>query len=258
MKTLKNYLLVVILMIAALGTEAQHKEKIAYYVSLNTAAEGTPHEISDHLLHLEYRDAYGTTPELVFKIYDWKRNAVATLRMDKSLGLNHYTIRLNEVYDSWEMNKVYMGEFKSEEGTLYKLPIRLVPPPEKPDPIVNIVVNPVQIGCHDDLSGNLVEFYGDITGGKAPYTINWYVLNSSRTDFLYQPKTENIRLPGKTSLIRVDKDPEYYVVLYVKDACGKEQKKIVNLACGNKQKKINTVFVEELNSPLLGNPKAIR
>ncbi|WP_262899473.1 hypothetical protein [Chryseosolibacter histidini] len=36
------------------------------------------------------------------------------------------------------------------------------------------------------------------------------------------------------------------------------QVKIVNLACGGDQKKINTVFVEELNIPLLGNPKAIR
>jgi hypothetical protein len=254
---MKNYLLAVALSAAVFGGQAQHKEKIPYYVSLNNASEAVTHEVADRLLHLEYRDAYGSAEEFLFRIYDWKRAVVATLNLDKSFGLNNYTIRLDNVYDGWELNKVYTGEFKNEDGTLYKLPIKLVPPPEKPDPIVNIVVNPLQVGCQD-LSGTLVEFYGDITGGKAPYTVSWYVLNSARTDFLYQPRKEKIPLPGKTSMIRIDRNPEYYVVLYVRDACGNEQKKIVNMACGNDQKKINTVFVEELTSPLFKDLKKIR
>jgi len=254
-----NLFLVVALVwsLTSLPCQAQTRDKIPYYINLNNIAEGTIHEISDQQLHIEYNDAYGTAKEFLFKIYDWKRHIVANLQMDKSLGINNYTINLDDLYSGWELDKIYMGELKNEEGAIYKLPLRIVSPPKMKDPVVDIVVNPVQVGC-DDLSPSLVEFYGNITGGKAPYTVNWYVLNNSRTDFLYQPKEEIIALAGKTSLVRVDKNPEYYVVLYVKDACGNEQKKIVNLVCGDSRKKINSVFLEELNSPLFKSRNSIK
>jgi hypothetical protein len=239
----------VIVTLASLHSFAQPKDKIPYYVNLNQTEVGIVHEISDSRLHLEYYDAYGTAKEFLFRIYDWKRSLVTTLKMDKSFGQNNYSIKLDEVYTGWELNKTYTGELKDEAGTLYKLPLRLVPPPIKDDPYVNIMVNPLEVGC-TDLSQSLVEFYGDVQGGKAPYTVSWFVLNKHRTDFLYQPKEETVYSQGKASVIRVDKNPEYYVVFYVKDACGNEQKKIVNLVCEKKKKKINTIFVEELTSPL--------
>jgi hypothetical protein len=226
-----------------------NKEQIPYYININQADVSITHAISDNQLHLEYYDAYGTEKEFIFRMYDWKRSLVATLKMDKSFGHNSYSIDLNEVYSGWELNKTYSGETKDEAGNVYKLPIRLIPPPKKDDPYVNIMVNPMEVGC-TEFSQSLVEFYGDVQGGKAPYTVKWFVLNKSRTDFLYQPKEEVVNQEGKASVIRVDKNPEYYVVFYVKDACGNEQKRIVNLVCEKKKKKINTLFVEELTSPL--------
>lgn len=232
---------------------AQPPEKVPYYINLNRVAEGVIHEISDQRLHLEYNDEYGTAKEFIFRIYNWKRAQVAILQMDKSLGLNNYTVNLDDLYSGWEMNKIYMGELKNEAGVVYKLPIRIVSFPKMNGPAVNITVNPLQVGC-DNLSQSLVEFYGNIIGGKAPYTVNWYILNAAKTDFLYQPKEEVIALAGKTSMIQVDKNPVYYVVLYVKDACGNEKKQTVSLSCGKSHEKINSVFVEELNSPLLKRP----
>jgi hypothetical protein len=260
MMSRKTLLLIVVskcMLACGFQTMGQAVEKVPYYVNLNVAEPGIIHDVSDLRLYLEYNDMYGKSKEFLFKIYDWRREVVASLRMDKSLGMNNYSIKLDEVYSGWESNKVYTGEVKNEAGTLYKLPIRIVPLPETAPPVVSIMVNPLQIGCQD-LSSSLVEFYGEISGGKAPYTVNWYVLNNARTDFLYQPKQEIIALAGKTALIRVDKNPDYYVVLYVKDACGKEQKQIVNLVCSNEMKKINTIFVEELNSTLFKEKKVIK
>lgn len=252
----KNYLILVASMLLAAGFQsyAQMPEKVPYYINLNSVEKGTVHEVSDQRLNLEYYDAYGTAKEFLFKIYDWKRNMVASFRMDKAFGLNNYVIKLDEAFNGWELNQTYIGELVNEAGTLYKLPIRIVPPPDPKGPEVTITVNPLEVGCKG-LSTSLVEFYGVVSGGKAPYSVSWFVLNNTRTDFLYQPKEELISLAGKTPLIRVDKNPEYYVVLYVKDACGKEGKRIVNMVCENNRKKINTIFVEELGTPMLKNKK---
>jgi hypothetical protein len=230
---------------------AQNDRKIRYYVTLNEVNERSMVEVSDYVLNLQYNDAYGGNKEFVFRIYDWERKTIALLQMDKRPGVNQYSIQLNEIYSQWQTGKVYYGEMKNEVGQVYTLPIRIVKAPEKPDPVANIMVNPVRIGCSDN-RGTSVEFYGDISGGAAPYTIKWFVLNDNRTDLLYQPKEEYLEMAGKTSMIIVDKGPVYNVILYIKDACGKEDKQIVTLTCGADDKKINTVFVEEFAMPTFG------
>jgi hypothetical protein len=249
---LKKTLFVALIALLAFQTNRIHaqedKKKVKYYVTLNQVNEQTMVEISDYVLNLQYNDAYGASKDFIFKIYDWERNTIAMLQMDKSPGLNQYSIQLDAVYNRWEIDKVYYGEMKNEAGIMYTLPIRIIKPPEKPDPAVNIIVNPVKIGC-SDVTGSVVEFYGSIEGGAAPYTVKWFVLNKHRTDLLYQPKEEYLEIAGKTSMIIVDKNPEYNVILYVKDSCGKEDKQIVSLACGEEEKKINTVFVEEFAMP---------
>jgi hypothetical protein len=246
-------------MLLALQASAQSSvvEKTPYYVNINSIAEGTILDIQDYMLHLEYFDSYGTAKEFLFRIYNQERKQMATLRLDKTYGLNHYSVQLDKVASGWELNNVYVGEFKCENGTVYKVPIRIVEAPMKELPSVSILVNPIRMDCKN-LEQNLVEFYGNVEGGRPPYKISWFVLNASRTDFLYQPKEDIVRLAGKTSFITVDKNPEYYVVLYVIDACGNEKKQIVNMTCEDNKKKINTIFVEELDSPLFKGKKAIQ
>jgi hypothetical protein len=234
---------------------AQSEEKTPYYISINNADGKRINDIVDETLSLEYNDAYGRWKEVPLRIYDWKRMLVATLSIDKAYGLNSFVINLKDIYGGWELNKVYTCTLKDESGRVHELAIRLVPPPEKKDPEVNIMVNPVQMEC-DGVTPNVVEFYGEIKGGKAPYTVSWFVLNSSRNDFLYQPRQETIANAGKTMVITVDKSPEYSVVLHVKDACGNTQQKAVNLVCEDSRKKINTIFVEEKSYPM--SPKKMQ
>ena len=229
--------------------------KPAYYASLNSVQENFVFDIIDKMLNLTYTDRYGQQKDILLRLFDWKHNPVASLKLDKSNGLNVYSIDLDEVYGGWIIDEIYTAELRDERGRLYRLPFRLVEPPDEMGPQADIMVNPLQISC-DGVSPSAIEFYGNISGGRAPFTVQWFVLNSSRSDFLYQPREEVLEKIGRTSQINVDKNPEYYVVLYVKDACGKEDKKIVNLVCESDRKQINTIFLEELVSPAFKSIKA--
>ena len=227
---------------------AQTGEKHSYYINLNEADGQHVHVITDRTLSLHYFDAYGRWKNIPLQIYDWRRNLVATLSLDKAFGLNSFVVDMDNIYSDWGLNKVYTCRLKDESNQVYELPVKLVAPPEMPNPLVDIIVNPLEVKC-DDLSQNVVDFYGKIEGGKPPYTVNWFIVNNDRTKFLYQPREEWIEQPGKTMVVTVDQNPDYYVLLYVKDACGGLGKKAVNLVCHDKRKRINTLFVEDFDMP---------
>lgn len=235
-------------------TNASAPVKIPYYLDLNSADEKTINAIQEERLYIQYHDHYGNQPELALHIYNWKHEEVGTYALSKTFGLNHYTITLSSIFAAWKEGEVYSIEATDESRRRYVLPVRKIAPPENAPPEVSIFVNPLHVACSDP-SGNTVEFYGKIAGGKAPYTVAWYILNDARTGFLYQPREEVIKRPGNTMVVRVDKNPDYYVMLEVKDACGNSQRKMVNLVCEDEKKKINTVFLETID-PVRELPRA--
>jgi len=244
-----SFLIAMLLVAAACTTWAQEKGtnpgvKPLYYLDINKVSKETVNTIHDELLAIQYYDSYGQEKEIPLKIYNWKREQVATYSLSKEFGLNNFSINLGVAYDSWKEGEMYTCEMADESGHRYELILRKQTLKNEP-PKVNLLVNPVHLQCKE-LTGNLVEFYGEISGGKTPYQVSWYVLNNDRTDFLYQPREEVVTVPGNTLVIRVDKNPDYYVMLHVRDACGNEQKQIVHLVCQGKKKKINTLFVEPL------------
>lgn len=245
---LVNMIVLLALVLCSNKSQAQGtsvaKRAAPYYIDLNNAAPGKVYDVRDEMLSLEYRDSYGTWKEVPFRIYDWKHELVGSAALGKTFGLNHFTVRLNELNTSWETGKVYVCRFEDESGRKYELPIRIASPAKTAGPVIDIVVNPLAMKC-DGLSASVAEFYGNVKGGKAPYTINWVITNSNRTDLLYQPREEVITT-GRSSVITVDKAPDYYVLLQVKDACGNVEQKMVHLMCGERKKKVSTIFVEPL------------
>ena len=242
-----------LVILAALSQDAFSQQPQAtpvakpFYININDAIKDRVHDVQTDIFGIQYTDRYGKWNEIPLRIYNWKREQVASMMMEKTFGLNYFNIKLTEMYDGWELNKIYICEFVDESGRKYELPIKPIHPLEKNDVLLDIVVNPVSFSC-DGLARNTVEFYGKITGGKSPYKADWFVLNDSRTDFLYQPRTESIAKAGMTPVIEVDKNPDYYVLLMVQDACGTKQQKLVHLACEDGKKKINTLFVEKLTT----------
>lgn len=226
------------------------EKKTPFYFNINTALPTVIHEVQDEHLHLQYHDRYGQQAEITLHVYDWKHEAAATFQLSKTYGLNYYSIGLASFYGAWKEGEIYTFALEDESQHTYTLYVRKVGPPKKEKPAVNIFVNPVHLEC-SALTGNVVEFYGGISGGKPPYKVSWYVMNEHRTDFLYQPREEVIERPGNTMVIRVDKNPDYYVMLQVRDACGNEEKQMVNLLCEDGKKQIHTLFVEPLKQPPL-------
>lgn len=219
----------------------------SYYIDINQAQLSNVFEIQDGLLSLQYHDKHGRSKNLALKVYNWKREVVAQFELQKTYGQNYFNIQLdNDMV--LENDRLYSCEISNEVGNTHTVLFKPVAPIKNDPPFVNILINPIHFKCDDPSGNNIAEFYGEIKNGKPPYTVNWYVMNNTRTDFLYQPKNEIIPRPGFTSVIHVDKDPEYYVLLLVKDACGAENRQMVHLICEDKNKKINTIFVEPLRT----------
>jgi hypothetical protein len=247
---IRGSLSTLMLLLCVLHQGRAQEESAPYYVNVNSANLNKVHEVQNKTIALQYDDYNGQWKEVPLVIYDWKRTKVAELKLSKVYGLNNFIVNLDEVKASWVLNEVYTFELTTENGRKHDLLVKLIPAPEKIGPEVDIIVNPVQFKC-DAISAKLMEFYGDVKGGKAPYTTKWFVLNNQRDDFLYQPREEKITSAGQTMVVRVDKAPDYFVMLYVTDACGNVNKKMVHVVCEEGKKKINTIFMEPLNKTLL-------
>lgn len=222
-------------------------DKTIFYWDVNASAQAIQ-EINDLNMGIKYFDKYGRAKNIELKIYDWKHAEVVRLQLDKMYGLNYYTVDLNNFSNNWNPDELYLCEMHDENQRKYEWPMKLLRKSDKNLLAINILVNPLILTC-DDLSENLVEFYGEVENGKAPYNLQWYVMNSKRSEFLYQPKEETVQHGDQTSMIQVDQQPDYYVLLFVKDACGNMQQKMVNLICEEGKKRINSLFVEPMQLP---------
>jgi len=214
-----------------------------YYIAVNNVKKSDIYDIQEGVLHIQYNDRYGKRDHVRLTIWNWNFQTENTFVLDKIYGLNQYTLDLTGKVTAFESGSTYRCKLEDEAGNTYEWSVRDIVPVKSKEFTVDIMVNPLNVSC-SALEGNNVEFYGAIQKGKAPYLVHWYVMNSNRTDFLYQPREESITADGQTSALIVDKAPSYYVVLDVTDACGTNAKKIVLLECQDNKKKINTIFVD--------------
>jgi hypothetical protein len=242
------FLVITVRGFAQLLQDKQGDEITPYYIDFNAAKRSELKDLRGDYLHVQYYDSYGQAGFISLTIKDWQGRIVTQLSLNKTFGLNHFDIRFSDHGFSLAENEIYSFQIEDEKGKKYEAFVRYLPP-VKNEVTVNIMVKPVLLLCNDALGGNLTEFFGSIEGGKAPYSVSWYVMNKGRTDFLYQPRQLVVARPDEVSSIVVDKSPEYFVMLYVKDACGNEQKSMVQVTCEQNQKKINTVFLDILPAP---------
>jgi hypothetical protein len=242
---IKTFLITVICILSANRVPAQDGNGIKFtYLNFNESDKTFVNDVTNEVLSIQYTDVYARKKDLLLNIYNWSNVLVAQVALQKELGVNYYNLKLTETIGGLVKNQVYTCKAIDENGKLYQLQFRVKDLPQK-DIEVDIFVNPTFVKCTDP-TGNLVEFYGNVQGGKAPYTVNWYILNNTRTGFLYQPREQLIERPGTTSVVQVDQSPAYYVILNVQDACGNEKHQVVQVQCQDGKKKINTVFFETL------------
>lgn len=223
--------------------------KTSFYWDVNNSPFKDVYEVSDLHMSIKYFDKYGLTKDMELKIYNWKREQIAHLNLDKTFGLNYYTISLEDISESWESDQLYLCEIYDEGKNRFEWQMKLLKQSDQNLLQVDIIVNPIHLECAS-LSESGVEFYGDIRNGKAPYLLRWYVMNNNKSEFLYQPTEEILQHVNETSFIRVDQQPDFYVMLYAKDACGNIGQKMVHLICEEGKKKINSLFVEPIQLPV--------
>lgn len=215
-----------------------------FHVNVNKLNENKVVQLPLIPLCIEYDDKYGKASQLSMKLFNWKHELIKSEVLDKSYGKNDYIVNLEE-YGISEDGELYHLVFENELRKKYALSFRIPLPPDKPDPLVNIFVNPVLLECASS-EGNLVEFYGSIEGGKAPYDIRWILLESNNEALLYRPEENKVEKAGYTPTIQIDKSPGYIVMLEVRDSCGKEGKQIVNVKCDERLEKYNSVFIQPI------------
>lgn len=218
-----------------------------YYISFDAPLPQTIEDIRGEFLSISYRDGIGKSESIKLTVINSKNKLVRELNLVKQFGQNFFDIRLENYNISFEENESYVCRLTNEDYEVLERTIRYLPE-VKNEIAASIVVKPKQLACEfsKKSGGNLIEFFGDISGGKAPYKVNWYVMNAARSEFLYQPANVVISAPGQTSSIQVDKDPAYYVLMHVTDACGNEQISTVQIVCEQNEKSVNTIFFSKL------------
>src|SRR5688572_30115348 len=70
--------------------------KTPYYLDVNKLQKSDIRQIQNGLLNLQYDDKYGSWKSIPLEIFNWKMESVGVFNLDKSFGLNHYTINLTE------------------------------------------------------------------------------------------------------------------------------------------------------------------
>lgn len=220
------------------------------YIAVNQVNKSRTFNIYDGNVHLEYLDHIGQSSQLSLEIYNWKAELLGIYPMDKSLGSNHYSFNLLDMGIRFLKDDVYRCALMDENRTKFEWNLKCAEKPTDIKPLASIRVKPIQVGCSSK-KGNgvsLIEFYGTVTNGRGPFTLNWYVLNEAKSQFLYQPKEEVLQETTTISMIRVDQSPVYNVMLLVTDACGNTGKQMIQVSCSSTRKKVNTLIVEPFDN----------
>ena len=212
--------------------------------SLSLSEHFNEHEliVPDFQTCLTYHDRYGAADHLIISCHDQYGRVVGEYRMAKTLGANEVPLDLHQLGVA-RTDARYTLSFINERGQRYRIPFR-VQVSENTQPTVNIEADAVMMDCEAS-QGNLVHYYGTITGGKAPYQARWTVVDDSGQD-LYQPREDHIAKKGQTPTVTVESTPTYYVALEVKDACGETAQQVVNVQCDGVLEKSNTLFVKSI------------
>ncbi|MBL0744805.1 hypothetical protein [Chryseolinea lacunae] len=201
------------------------------------------HVVQRESIGLQYYDAIGMTGILPVVVYNARHDVVSRLALQKTFGLNQYTIALADL-GATTINEVFTCETRDDRGHTHRVYIR---PTEtvKKEIGVDISSDVISLHCYEPGS-NTIDFYGAIQSTKGPYRITWFVLDEHQANFLYQPVEQVLEMTGEVPTIRVDKAPDYYVVLFVVDGCGNEGKQMVHVICDKDKRKIDTVFLEAI------------
>lgn len=214
------------------------------YINVNSASKSTVYPIYEEKMGILFTDNHGSASSFALLIFSQRNELVASFTLDKTIGLNHYIIKLDDPALNFSSDEIYICRIVDDGGRKYEWMIENETPEIEP-PQAAILVNPKAAKCAN-LTSDLIEFYSSLSNGRAPYQVSWYVLNEKRNALLLQPREETLQSVDQVSMIMIDQAPAYYVALHVTDACGNVDARMVYVTCEKDEKKISSVFIDPL------------
>ena len=210
-----------------------------YYTEVGSS--GSFVKVFDENLSFCFKQQAHVSGQQQGRISDRHNRTVYTFGADYHFGMNYYTIDLSSLgYELFlgENYKLILGE--------KVMTFQLVEPVDKPLPEVDITINPLSVSCEDNEDATLVEYFGRVTSGNAPYRTTWFVFtDASKQILLNTPEEQFVEFEGEIGAISLDHQLSYTVVLTVLDACGQYVESTVNMVCGSGESDGVTVFLEE-------------
>ena len=103
---------------------------------------------------------------------------------------------------------------------------------------VKVMMNSSNWDCTSSAQ-NEIDFIGDVTGGEAPYEINWYVSTTAKMKDAHRNETEYMEVSdveedfAPSPQISVKEQLGYYLIMHVSDASGEVIEKTMKIDCSS-------------------------
>lgn len=234
---------------------------MAQYVLANTLPDPTKYHVDikernlnkstkayllrDSTLYFKFEEYYAAG-KLQLAMKDTRGKIIFEKELEKQKGINYYAENLLEDPYSWKEGSYYVLELSNARNEKYELLFQMGRVPKLPKPTGDIAVNPVHIEC--DSESNLVEYAGEIEGGRAPYKVTWKISKDAEgKELLYAPKEMEVEKEGRVPGIAVTNGLGYFVIMEIVDNCNKEGRQIAKIEC-EEQKNESLLHLEFLDN----------
>ncbi|MEQ6118628.1 fibronectin type III domain-containing protein [Reichenbachiella sp. MALMAid0571] len=181
-------------------------------------SKSTIHKLYSDRLRFSYLDDYHLSEYLYGEIFDPKGVVVSTVAISINKE-DEYILDLTSFKVDWKLDDVYHLNLHDGYNQKRSVFFQISEPIEEPIE-VGIIVNPIYVDCVEQAS-SLIEYYGEFSGGHAPYLVTWSVASAANfTTPLVEPKETEVMNSSSIPMLRLDYPLAYLVVITIEDGCG--------------------------------------
>lgn len=206
-----------------------------YFVAINSNF-GDSHQIEfqSGKLGVLFDDKFGFKDSVVVNVVKLSDQTVNSFGFKKKFGVNKFILE-NIDLNNLDSTALFSMSMQDDMGKKYQMNLTVNPVKNQIPIQAKIIKTPIIIDCQNPVNTK-IEYFSDISGGKAPYLIEWDFSGST------EGLQEYIPIPGYSSAVLVDLPPPYFIGLKVTDSCGEITYQTVQVACDNSGPNYNSIL----------------
>ena len=206
-----------------------------YYIDLNSNF-GDLEQIAFHggRIGVLFDDKFGSFDTVSIRVEFPSIGEMSTFSFNKKFGTNQWILEELDFTDLDSLLNLSLF-IVDDMGKEYVKNLILDPESNSEDITAKIIKTPIVIDCKSPVNTR-IEFFSDVTGGKAPYLVEWRFSDNSKSI------SEVIPIQGFSSAILVDLPPPYYIGLRITDSCGEVSIQTVQVACDTSSPNYNSIL----------------